>query len=69
MKPSTLVREVERRGGYFVVRGRKVIAAKVPAKFHQQLRQHAYFVSCWILEREASRKWEQSGRNPRWWCE
>ncbi len=67
MKASLLVYLIEHHGGRFIVRGRSVAAVDVPAKFQKALEQEAYLVTAFVLEREASRKWEASGHNPNWW--
>lgn len=67
MKASQLLAEIEKAGGRFVINGRNVYSENVPKKHRAALARQGYLVSCLILERQASQRWEASGRDPRWW--
>jgi hypothetical protein len=72
-----LIREVERLGGEFVMEGRTVglvwpatldSAKRRKARwFDRMVRKKAYLVEAIIRDREASHRWEASGRDPAWW--
>ena len=77
MTTNKLVERIEALGGKFLVEGRQVsiLWPESPSpreqidfqKLDRIARQNHYCLTAWILEREASRSWEASGRNPRWW--
>jgi hypothetical protein len=79
MTISALVEKIERMGGQFVVEVKTRQASimwppeptpKEQIAFHRLdrlARQQHYCLTAWLLEREASRRWEASGRDPHWW--
>jgi len=79
MTTGKLVERIEQLGGQFLVEGRQVsilwpasMSEKEQADFQQLdrlARKDHYCLTAWILEREASRAWEASGRDPAWWRE
>jgi hypothetical protein len=67
MKASTLVRKIEKAGGSFEVRHGLVYPLRVPARYRSDPQKMRYLVLALIREREATIRWERSGRNPNWW--
>ena len=77
MTTNKLVERIEALGGKFLVEGRRVsiLWPESPSvsdqiefqKLDRIARTDHYSLTAWILEREASRKWEARGRDPRWW--
>jgi hypothetical protein len=77
MTTNKLVELIEALGGQFLVEERQVsilspasLSAKNQCDFQRLdriAREDPYRLTTWILEREASRAWEASGRDPHWW--
>lgn len=79
MTASKLITAIERAGGRFEISGGQVSLAwpvtmtekqrETFARLAAALGRDSYCVTATLLEREASRQWERSGRNPAWWRE
>lgn len=77
MTTNRLVEQIEAAGGEFIIEDRRVsirwpgsLTAKDQDDFQRLdriAREDRYCLTAWILEREASRAWEASGRDPAWW--
>jgi hypothetical protein len=76
---NKLVELIEALGGRFLVENRQVSilwpVSLSPTehcdfqRLDRMAREDRYRLTAWILEREASRAWEASGRDPHWWRE
>lgn len=74
---AKLIEQIERLGGKFVIANREISLAQPDSlttaqqnafrRLDGQARRNFTLVRAELLEREASRAWEASGRNPDWW--
>jgi len=62
-----LVLKIRRKGDIRLGPADRIQVKRCPAELKQLARMNEYALRAILKEERAARRWEASGRNPRWW--